>query len=138
SSRLLDVHVFAGYVFGGLLVFRLAWGLIGARYARFRAFAWPWREAYRYVHDLLRRRAHRHLGHNPAGSWAIYVLLVLGVVVAATGIGTLGGEERHGPLAGWLSFSAGDLLHETHEAAAFVMLVVVFAHVAGVVFESAL
>ncbi|BAU49486.1 cytochrome B [Sulfurifustis variabilis] len=137
SSRWLDVHVFAGYAFAGLLVFRLLWGIVGGRYARFRAFAWPFREARAYLIDILRGRARRHLGHNPAGSWAIYGLLLLGLGVAATGIGTLGGEERHGPLAGLLDFRAGDLLHGAHEVAAVAMLVLVFMHLAGVLVESA-
>lgn len=136
SSRFLDVHVFAGYLFAALLVFRLFWGLVGGRYARFRAFAWSFHDARTYVIDALCGRARRHLGHNPAGSWAIYAMLGLGLVVAATGIGALGGEERHGPLAGVLGFRAGEALHEAHEAAAVAMLVLVFVHLAGVVVES--
>lgn len=136
SSRLLDVHVYAGYAFAGLLVFRLAWGVAGGRYARFRAFAWSWRDARRYASDVLRGRAARHVGHNPAGSWAIYAMLALGFAIAATGIGTLGGEERHGPLAGLLDFRAGEILHDVHEAAAFALLVLVLVHLAGVAIES--
>ncbi len=137
SSRLLDVHVFAGYLFAALLVFRLVWGVAGGRYARFRSFVWSWRDARAYLIDVLRRRAPRHLGHNPAGSWAIYAMLALGVAVAATGIGVLGGEERHGPLAGLLGFRAGAVLHEAHELAAIAMLLLVLGHLAGVVVESA-
>ena len=137
SSRLLDVHVFAGYLFAALLVFRLVWGIVGSRYARFRSFVWSWRDARAYLVDALRGRARRFLGHNPAGSWAIYAMLALGVAVAATGIGVLGGEERHGPLAGLLSFRTGAVLHEAHELAAIAMLLLVLGHLAGVVVESA-
>lgn len=138
SSRFLDVHVFAGYLFAALVAFRLLWGVLGGRYARFNAFAWSLRDASTYVIHALRGRARRHLGHNPAGSWAIYALLALGLAVAVTGIGTLGGEERHGPLAGVLSFRAGDVLHEVHETAASVMLILVLAHLVGVLVESVL
>ena len=137
SSRLLDVHVFAGYLFAALLVFRLVWGIVGSRYARFRSFVWSWRDARAYLVDALRGRARRFLGHNPAGSWAIYAMLALGVAVAATGIGVLGGEERHGPLAGLLGFRTGAVLHEAHEFAAIAMLLLVLGHLAGVVVESA-
>src|SRR3569833_1390860 len=48
DNRYLDVLVYAGYVFFGLLVFRLVWGMIGSRHARFRSFAneWPSVRAY--------------------------------------------------------------------------------------------
>lgn len=137
SSRLLDVHVYAGYLFATLLVFRLAWGVVGSRYARFGAFAWSWREARAYALDVLRGRARRHLGHNPAGSWAIYAMLALGLLVAGSGLGAFGGEERHGPLAGLLGFRAGEALHTVHEAAAFALLALVLVHLAGVLIESA-
>lgn len=136
SSRWLDVHVFAGYLFAALLVFRLVWGTVGGRYARFREFACSWRAACDYLLDVLRGRARRFLGHNPAGSWAIFALLALGLVVALSGIGALGGEEQHGPLAGWLSFSAGAVLRDLHEVAALAMLTLVLVHLAGVAVES--
>ncbi len=67
-DRYLDIHVFAGYLFLGLLLFRLAWGFTGGRYARFRAFRYRWSAAWDYLLMALRGRAQRHLGHNPAGS----------------------------------------------------------------------
>jgi cytochrome b len=138
SSRWLDVHVFAGYLFAALLVFRLVWGVAGNAHARFRAFAYPWASVRAYLADLLRGRARRYLGHNPAGAWAIFAMLALGLIVAASGIAALGGEERHGPLAGLLSFRAGAALRELHELAAVVMLGLVAAHLVGVLVESVL
>ena len=38
EDELLDLHVYAGYLVGGLVVFRLLWGLIGPRHARFTDF----------------------------------------------------------------------------------------------------
>jgi cytochrome b len=138
SSRWLDVHVFAGYLFAALLVFRLVWGLAGNAHARFSAFAYSWAAMRRYLADLLHGRARRFLGHNPAGSWAIFAMLALGLIVAASGIGALGGEERHGPLAGLLSFRAGAALREIHELAAVMMVGLVAVHLVGVLVESVL
>ena len=135
-DRYLDIHVFVGYLFFGLLLFRLVWGLIGGRYARFRAFGYRGSAARDYLLATLRGRAQRHLGHNPSGACAIFLMLVLGLAVAATGLLVLGGEERQGPLAGWLSFSTADLFHEVHDALAVIMLALVVVHLIGVAFES--
>ncbi|HEC17507.1 MAG TPA: cytochrome B [Sedimenticola sp.] len=138
DDRYRDIHVFAGYVMAGLLLFRLLWGVIGGPYARFRDFAFGWREARDYLKLVLQRCPPRFLGHNPAGSWAIYLLLGLGLLIAITGLLTLGGEERHGPLAGWLSFAQGEMAHNLHELLAWSMLGLVAVHIAGVVVESLL
>lgn len=135
-DRYLDVHVFSGYLFSGLLLFRLIWGFTGGYYARFRAFGYHWREARDYLLAAIRGRSQRHLGHNPAGAWAIFLLLILGLAVSVSGLWVLGGEERHGPLAGWVGFSAAAVFRETHEITAFAMLVLVAVHIAGVAFES--
>lgn len=136
KDRLLDVHVFAGYLFAALLAFRLFWGFAGGRYARFASFSFPAKEAWAYFFATLRGRARRHLGHNPAGSWAIWVLLVLGTVVSVSGLVTFGAEERHGPFAGLFGFSAGDVTYQVHEIAAIAMLAIVALHLAGVGLES--
>lgn len=135
-DRWLDVHVFAGYLFFGLLLFRLVWGFAGGHYARFRAFGYRWREARDYLLAVLRGKAQRHLGHNPAGAWAIFLLLALGLAVSVSGMFVLGGEERHGPLAGWVSFPTAAVFREAHELTAVILLALVLVHLAGVAFES--
>lgn len=136
SDRWLDVHVLAGYLMSGLIAFRLVWGIAGSRYAKFRAFAFKPGEALAYLRDVLRRDARRYIGHNPAGSWAIYLLLVLGFLAAASGLVVLGGEEQHGPLAGLVGFATGEQFKELHEVMAWLMLAVVGLHLAGVAVES--
>jgi len=125
SERWRDVHLLLGYTVAGLIGFRLVWGLIGTRYARFRSFLFSPREMLRYLRSLAAGSPQHHLGHNPAGSLAIFLLLALGLMTAATGYATyneLGGE--------WLA--------ELHEACAFAMLAVVGVHIAGVVVSSLL
>ena len=38
EDELLNVHVWAGYLVFGLLIFRLLWGFAGNQYARFSSF----------------------------------------------------------------------------------------------------
>jgi len=138
DSRYLDIHVFAGYVMVGLIIFRLVWGVVGGPYARFSDFWFNWREALDYIKKVLLARPPRFVGHNPAGSWAIYTLLTLVLLTTFTGLLVFGGEEQHGPFAGWLTFPQGAIAHQIHELLAWAMLGVVVIHLLGVLVESVL
>jgi len=134
----LDIHVFAGYLMGGLILFRLLWGFIGGPYARFHAFAFGWPEVWEYLNRVMNRRPPHFLGHNPAGSWAIYLLLALGLLITVTGLLGFGGEERQGPLAELLNYSQGHFALDLHTWLSWLMLGMVIIHLMGVLVESLL
>ncbi len=119
------VHVIAGATVFGVATFRLPWGFIGSRYARFVDFVRGPAAVKDYVVSLLRLQPDHHVGHNPAGGWAIVLLLGLGIV---TGV------------VGWAIYNdiGGHWLEEVHEALAATMLTVVIVHVAGVISGSLL
>ena len=135
-DRWRDVHVFVGYVVLGLLVFRILWGLLGSRYARFSSFLFAPVEAISYLRDLARGTARRYLGHNPPGSWAIYTLVVLGLLVSVSGLLVLGLEESQGIFRNLAHTPTAEVFKKLHEALSWVMLALVVFHVAGVVVES--
>jgi len=125
SEMFRDVHVALGYLLLALIGFRIVWGIIGTRYARFSAFAFGPSKVLAYLKSLLTGAPQHYLGHNPAGSWVIYGLLLLGVLAGATGYAAyneIGGE--------WFE--------ELHEAVSNSMLVLVAVHVTGVVVSSLL
>ena len=138
SDRWLSVHVFLGYQMLGLVMFRVVWGLLGTHYARFSSFWFGPKDALAYLRQVLAREAPRHVGHNPTGSVAIYLLLLLALLVGITGFFTLGGEEQQGALAGWMGMTQGRVFKKLHEFSANLMLLLVFGHLAGVVLESLL
>ncbi|MBT3361307.1 MAG: cytochrome B [Rhodospirillales bacterium] len=95
----LFVHVRAGYVIGILIVARLIWGFAGPQYARFSNFIYSPRTVLTYLRDVLRGRAPRYVGHNPAGGAMIVVMLFCLSATVFTGLATLAVEENAGPLA---------------------------------------
>jgi len=125
SERLRDVHVVLGYTVLGLIAFRLVWAFAGSRYARLSSFAYGPRDVLRYLRSLLTARPLHYVGHNPAGSWVIYLLIVLGIAAGASGYATY-------------NDNGGEWLEELHEGAANVMLPLVFVHLAGVAVASLL
>lgn len=118
-----SVHFVAGYLFAALLVFRLVWGLVGTRYARFTEFLRSPGAAFSYLRSYVSGNAPRFLGHNPAGAIAILLMLGLGAAIAVTGWLNLTGQEN-------------DLLEEAHEILANTMLAVVVVHIVGVIVSS--
>lgn len=136
SDRFRDIHVVSGYLVLALLAFRLAWGFAGSRYARFKSFMFGLPAVTSYLRDLLAWRAQRYLGHNPPGSWAIFAMLALGLLICLTGILVWGAEESHGVLAGFSTHWLGEITKELHESLSWWMLALVIAHVAGVLVES--
>ena len=138
DSRYLDIHVFAGYTMAGLILFRIVWGWIGGPYARFRDFSFSRQQVTGHLQAILRRKPPHFIGHNPAGSWTIVILLGMSAAIAVSGLMTLGGEEQHGPLAGLLTFEQGELAHQIHELLAWSTLAVIAIHLSGVLTESLL
>lgn len=114
------VHVAVGYTMLAVLAFRIFWGIAGTRYARFSSFMFTPRQAMDYLSGLLRGDKSHWVGHNPAGSYAIYLLILFGLSAAGSG---------------WAAYSeiGGEMMKEFHEVLASTMLGVVGLHVAGVV-----
>ncbi len=119
------LHEWAGYAVGGLIAFRLVWGIIGTRYARFSNFVHGRDTVIGYLKDVFSLRAKRYLGHNPAGGFMIVVLLVMLSILFGTGYMLL--PDAYGD---------ADWLEEIHEAVANLTLVLVGLHVLGVIFTS--
>lgn len=123
SEHYRDVHVMFGYTLAGLIGFRLAWGVVGTRYARFTSFLFRPGRVLEYLKSLPSSSPKHYLGHNPAGAVAIFLLLALGLLTAVSGFATY--QEV-----------GGEWLEELHEGAAGTMLAVVAVHVLGVVVSS--
>ncbi len=116
-------HATLGYTFAGLILFRLIWGVVGTRHARFSDFAFGPRSVMRYLRSLLSSNPEHYVGHNPAGSWAIYLILLGGL-----GIG----------LSGYALYNdiGGEVFEEVHEFFGNTVLLIVIVHILGVVISS--
>jgi cytochrome b len=135
EDDLLTVHVWAGYVVGGLVVARVIWGLVGPEHARFADFIYAPATTLRYMRDLVLLRAERHLGHSPGGGAMIVLLLVLLAATVVTGL-VVYGDQQAGPLAGMFTKEFGESFEEVHEIIANITLALIIAHVAAVLFAS--
>jgi cytochrome b len=134
----MTVHIWAGYVVSSLIGFRLLWGLVGTRNARFTSFVRSRRAVMQHLKAMLTFKAPHYLGHNPAAAVMVILLLTSIALVAFSGM-VLVACEGQGPLAATI-FSTwhGEWVEEFHEFFANFTLLLVFCHLAGVLFSSLL
>ncbi|HET6369746.1 MAG TPA: cytochrome b/b6 domain-containing protein [Nitrospiria bacterium] len=139
ADDLLGLHLLAGYTVLGLILFRLLWGLVGPRHARFSNFLFRPRAVVAYLKDLVLFRAKRYLGHGPAGGAMVASLLLSLLLTTFSGLALYGGREFAGPLR---SVMAGlddrwtGVAEAFHEFFAGVTAFLAFVHIAGVLFSS--
>lgn len=127
------IHRISGEAIAGLLVFRLIWGFTGGEHARFSDFAAGPSVIFAHVRDLLSGNAKRHLGHNPLGGLAVFLLLLTTAGIVITGL--FSGEER---LAGPFAGMGGLELSELHEVLFRILQGLIIIHILGVIAETLL
>lgn len=116
-------HVSFGYSMAILIGFRLAWGLVGTRYARFGQFVRGPSAVKDYFMSYLHGKPQHHVGHNPAGALAILAIMAAVLITVATGYASY--EEI-----------GGDWLQDIHEAMASLLMGIVVIHIAAVLLTS--
>ncbi len=149
-----NLHLYAGYVVFALIGFRILWGLIGTRFARFSNFVYSPGSVIKYIKDSVAGRPKHYIGHNPAGGVMIIALLLSLGGVTYSGLKVYAIEEGAGPLAQSTEISFIKSAHadadehekyggseeheeeefweEIHEATANFVLFLVILHIAGV------
>lgn len=115
-------HMLAGLLLGGLVVWRLLWGVVGSKHAKFTGFSLNPLDLKDYFWGILSGSKKRWSGHNPASSWAAVTMFVLALGLAITGY--------------LMSTGSKEAFEDIHEFMANTFIVVAALHVAGVVLHS--
>lgn len=139
ESQRFAYHMLAGLLMLFVLAWRLVWGLIGSRHARFTDFQLNPAALLRYLAGVFsgqttnghpsneqttseqktREQKHKWAGHNPASSWAAIAMFALAIGLGVTGYLMASGDA--------------EAYEDLHELFANSFFVVVLLHIAGVV-----
>jgi cytochrome b len=126
-------HEYCGYTVLVLVTFRLLWGLVGTRYARFASFLRGPRAVLEYLRRLRSPAAYRpSIGHNPLGGWVVLVMLSLLLCQALCGLFANDQVINTGPLYGWVSGAASDALTRLHHRFFHILQGIVGLHITAV------
>ena len=141
EDKMFNLHLLVGSIIFGLLIFRLIWGVIGTKYARFSGFICSIKALIQHLRGLVRLDASPHIGHTPAGGIMIIFLLAGLLMLTASGLMLYGLENS--ALFG-TSFMAEVeidtilLIEKMHGWGADTLALAAVLHVAGVLLESIL
>ncbi len=125
ANRWEDLHIWAGYVAGALILVRVTWGLVGTRYARFANFLCSPRRVLTYLRAIIGGSEPRHVGHNPAGGAMILALIL-----------AIGSTVFTGWMATTDTFWGVTWVQNVHDLLAHGALLLIGFHIAGVVLAS--
>lgn len=123
ESAIYAYHMLAGILMVGLVLFRVFWGIVGTKHARFSNFALSPKDLVAYFKGFLSGEKRRWAGHNPASSWAAIIMMALAVGLGITGYLMVSGTNK-------------ETFEDLHELFANGFMVVVVLHLAGIVLHS--
>jgi len=131
----MTLHMWLGYWTLGLIFFRVLWGFVGPRHARFSSF-FPWpKRLIAYVRALAFGTESKPVGHNPLGSLMVFLMLALVLVQAVSGLFTTDDALAYGPYngAGVVSDSTESLLNSLHHSLFNYILAAIALHVLAII-----
>ncbi len=132
----IGLHIWVGYIIVALIAVRLLWGLVGTRHARFLSFVKSPERVKQHLRDMLLMKPAHYLGHNPVAAVMIILLLVSVALAAFSGM-VLIASDGQGPLAGTMFAGFdGEAMRGIHEFFANFTLLLIFAHIGGVIVSS--
>lgn len=127
-------HFSLGYFAAGLLIFRILWGFVGPRHARFGNFLRGPGAVIGYMRTLIQRDSKPHAGHNPLGG--LVVLLILLAIGAQIGTGLFATDDifSFGPFYPLVDAATADSLTSWHHTIFDVLKILALLHVAAIIF----
>ncbi len=111
----VQMHIYLGYFTLGLLLFRVLWGFVGPRHARFGQFLRGPRATWRYARSLGQRDSPPSVGHNPLGAWMVMAMLAMLVFQAVSGLFASDDILYAGPYNGAVTQGLADRLTRLHK-----------------------
>ncbi len=128
-------HMRFGYVIFTLLAFRIVWGLVGGRWARFTSFVYAPAATLRYLRGTSRADEHHDIGHSPIGALSVFGLLAVLAAQVATGLVADDEISNTGPLIKFVSGATSSLATGWHKSyGQWLVIGLALLHVAAVLF----
>jgi cytochrome b len=122
-------HIRLGEFMVGMLIFRLIWGLVGPRHARFANFVKGPGSMLRYLKGGI-----TSVGHNPLGAGMVILMLLLLVLQVSTGLFSTDDVIYTGPYFPSVSHDLAETLTAIHHKNFNFILAAVVLHICAIVY----
>ena len=130
----MQIHMYLGYWTIGLVIFRVLWGFVGPKHARFSSFLRGPAGIWRYAKALGAGTMIESAGHNPLGGLSVILLLALVAFQAFTGLFTTDDIVWTGPYNGAVSSEWATRLTHWHHMNFNFILAAVALHLLAIAF----
>lgn len=131
----LEWHMRLGVSVGGLLLFRVLWGLVGGRWSRFSSFVFSPAAYLRYLRGQALPGEVFNVGHSPLGGLSVLAMLVLLALQVGTGLVADDDIATTGPLNALVSNASAKLATAWHSGPGkLLLLALVLLHVGAIIF----
>lgn len=127
----MDWHVRLGIAALALLIFRIIWGLIGPRYARFSQFVCGPVTVWRYITQTS-PDSKKIPGHNPLGALSVIAMLAIIGVQAVTGLFANDDILTQGPFAQFVSDTTSAFMTGIHQLNEKFVFAVIALHLIAI------
>jgi cytochrome b len=130
----LTWHFRSGYAIASLLLFRLLWGFVGSRYARFASFLPSPSRIWATMRSSGSRSVPVNAGHSEIGTLSVYALLIVLILQVATGVFTNDGTFTEGPWVKFVSEALSNRLSTIHYYNHWAIVGLTALHVAAIAY----
>lgn len=129
----MEWHLRLGHAVLALLVFRLAWGLVGGHWSRFSSFFYGPLSVLHYLRG--NAPAHHQIGHSPLGALSVFALLAALLLQVGTGLISDDEIAFMGPLVRFVSSEVASQSTSFHkDVGQYLVLALVALHLLAIAF----
>ncbi|WP_019029058.1 cytochrome b/b6 domain-containing protein [Colwellia piezophila] len=132
GSDLVDIHMQLGFVAIGLIVFRVLWGIVGPKHARFSQFLPSPKNLISYLKQS--KGTKTSAGHNPLGALMVILMIVLISMQAISGLFIDDDVFSSGPYYGALGSDFGKVMSFLHHNTFDFMIAAIALHLGAIVY----
>jgi len=130
-----ELHFWLGYWALGMVIFRILWGFVGPKHARFTSFIPGPKRFFAYAGKFLKRDSPQAPGHNPMGAWVVLLMLLMVGAQAVTGLFLIDNTEIFAaPFNASVDPDTAGTMMSFHHLNFDVLLWVVSLHVLAILF----
>ncbi|MGJ8681293.1 cytochrome b/b6 domain-containing protein [Paraglaciecola sp.] len=128
----MDFHFYLGYFILGLIIFRLIWGFIGPKYARFNSFLAGPKAMLSYLKSIKSDKYTPPVGHNPVGGLMLPLVLILVAIQGVTGLFSTNEIVHSGPYYHTISDALQGTFQWLHHQTFSFLWIFIAVHIAVV------
>ena len=128
----IDIHFYIGYFTLGLIIFRLIWGFVGTKYAKFNNFISGFMTMLTYLQSVTSKQHTLSIGHNSVGGLILPAVIILVGLQAISGLFTTDDIVYSGPYYDSANTEIQEWMQWLHHNIFDILLAIIGLHLVAI------